>query len=217
MEIKTKKQANEITGGLSSPSKMPGKSWAIPASSCKRGSNLRNKKNSICSKCYASKNRYTFTTVIKAGERRLDTISDPNWADAMVVLIKGEKYFRWFDSGDLQNVKHLRKIVEVAERTPNCKHRLPTKEVGTVKLFLKAGGVIPDNLNIRISADYISQLPAEVPDGCNISTCSVDGKMLGVGAYNCPATFREGVKSCSDAKCYRCWNKSQYHINYKLH
>ena len=34
------KEAKEITGGLSNPSKMPGKAYSIPASRCNVGSRL---------------------------------------------------------------------------------------------------------------------------------------------------------------------------------
>ena len=48
----------------------------------------------------------------------------------MVVLLKAENnpFFRWHDSGDIQDVKHLEDIVEVTRQTPEIMHWLPTLE-----------------------------------------------------------------------------------------
>ena len=48
----TLKEAKEITGGLSVPSKMPGYSYGIPAQACKTGSKLVGVKGSVCEHCY---------------------------------------------------------------------------------------------------------------------------------------------------------------------
>ena len=47
-------EAKAITGGLSSPSKMPCHTFNLPASACKIGSRLRNVKGSTCARCYAA-------------------------------------------------------------------------------------------------------------------------------------------------------------------
>jgi hypothetical protein len=41
---------------------------------------------------------------------------------------KKANVFRWHDSGDVQDLKHLAKIFKVARLTPNIKHWLPTRE-----------------------------------------------------------------------------------------
>ena len=55
-----KKQAREITGGLSKPSKMPGPAHNLPAQACKTGAKLVNVPGSVCAGCYALKGRYRF-------------------------------------------------------------------------------------------------------------------------------------------------------------
>ena len=52
------KEAREITGGLSKPSKMPGPAYNLPASQCITGAKLVNVKGSTCSGCYALKGNY---------------------------------------------------------------------------------------------------------------------------------------------------------------
>ena len=114
-------ELKEITGSLSKPSKMPGFAYGLPAKECKTGSKLRKVKGSTCEKCYAMKNCYAFKTTQAAQYKRLDAIKNPKWVMSMAAQIgnKKEKFFRWHDSGDVQNLKHLAKIFEVAKRTPD--------------------------------------------------------------------------------------------------
>ena len=42
----------------------------------------------------------------------------PHWEDGMVQAIGRAKNFRWFDSGDVYDVKLARKIKNVMTRTP---------------------------------------------------------------------------------------------------
>ena len=102
-----KKEAREITGGLSAPNKMPGPSINLPAVACITGAKLVKVKGSTCSGCYALKGRYRFQNVKDAMQRRLAKLHDPRWIDAMVTLIDKQPVFRWHDSGDIQSVQHL--------------------------------------------------------------------------------------------------------------
>lgn len=214
--IKTKEQALKIVGGLSKPSKMPGMAWSISADKCHIGSKLRNVKNSTCSHCYAKKGRYVFKNTQKAMQRRLDKLKDPLWIEAMVFLLKNEKHFRFFDSGDLQDEDHLKKIITVCERVPNCKFWIPTREIAIVKNFLKSGGKIPDNACIRISAPLIDKTPIVFIDGCQYSTCSSTPKLFDK-AHDCPVSYKKEIKKCEEAGCTACWNKNVEHINYVQH
>lgn len=220
IEFKTKKQAELVVGGLSKPGKMPGYSWSISAKNCNRGSKLRQVKGSVCSSCYACKNRYTFKNVINAHENRLRKLSDPNWVDAMSFLLKDETYFRWFDAGDLCNENHLHRIIEVCNNTPNCKHWLPTREYIVVKDYLK-DNKIPSNLNIRISTDMVDKIPsaAIMLDSCTTSTVCRKNTLINFkGSFDCPATHTKEEKyKCDDHECRACWNKEILNINYLRH
>jgi len=122
--------ALKLVGGLSKPSKMPGWAYGIPAKECKTGSKLREIKNSTCHKCYALKGCYVFKVVQEAQYKRLAAIKHQQWVTAMIYLIssKKSKFFRWHDSGDVQDLKHLAKIFKVVRLTPNIRHWLPTRE-----------------------------------------------------------------------------------------
>lgn len=203
----------QITGGLSTPSKMPGYAYNLPATKCKTGSKLRKIPGSVCSKCYAHKGRYVFSNVKNAQERRLSKIDTPGWVDAMVVLIKhyGAKsgVFRWHDSSDLQSVEHLRKIVNIARRTSTIKHWLPTKETKLVKLAINRGLRIPKNLIIRHSVHMIGAIPTNELKRLNTST--VDANY----GFKCPV--KSGTETCDDYKCRACWQKEVKNVDYRSH
>ena len=98
------KDAKKITDSLTGTSKMPGKSYSLPAWECQTGSKLWDNPTSPCFYCYAKKNNYVRYPAIKAAQyRRLDAIKHPQWVEAMVVQIKNMKFFRWHDAGDVQS------------------------------------------------------------------------------------------------------------------
>ena len=153
-----KKEANKITGGLSAPGKMPEGSYNLPASACQTGQILAKVEGTPCSGCYALKNRYAMPIQKAAMERRLKSLMHPRWTEAMTVLVKGKKHFRWHDSGDIQSVEHLKRIFEVCNRTPETWHWLPTRERKFLPLSTDS---IPKNLTIRFSSHMINQPPVK--------------------------------------------------------
>jgi hypothetical protein len=81
-------EARENVGGLSNPSKMPSKSYGLPAQACKVGGQLRAVKGSTCENCYAyDRGMYGFPVVKKAQARRLATITREDWAPSMARAI----------------------------------------------------------------------------------------------------------------------------------
>ena len=196
-------EAWTLVGGLSKPSKMPGWAYGLPAAECKTGSKLVNIENSVCSGCYALKGCYVFPVVQAAQYRRLESIKSPLWVGAMALLInsKKSKYFRWHDSGDVQDEEHLLKIFAVAKLTPETSHWLPTREAWTSK-YLSA---VPDNLTLRFSIPMIDQ-PAS-GNWANTSTV-----VTGAGR-TCPAPDQSN--ECKD--CRACWDPSVKNIAYGKH
>ena len=195
------KEAQAITGSMTRTSKMPGLSYSLPAWECKTGSKLRKIKNSVCSACYALKGNYTRYKAIKAAQYvRLASLNNELWTAAIVTQIKRQKYFRWHDAGDVQDLNHLNKIYEVCRLTPGTKHWMPTREAW-IKDHLDGK---PDNLVIRFSAPMIDQAaPASWPNSSEVVT---------EGA-TCPAP-QQG-NSCGD--CRNCWNPEIKTIKYGKH
>ena len=207
-----KKEAKKITGGLSAPSKMPGPAYNLPAQACITGSKLVKIPGSVCHGCYALKGRYRFKNVKDALSRRLASIMDPRWVEAMVVLIDKEPFFRWHDSGDLQSEAHLMKIFEVCRLTSGVKHWLPTREAQFLKLMDPA--IVPTNLTIRFSSHMIGQRP--VSFWPNTSTVGEDGANRTSHVQNsrlCPAS-KQG-NQCRD--CRACWDLNVPNVEYVKH
>ena len=197
-----KKQAKEITGGLSKPSKMPGPCFNLPASRCITGAKLVKIPGSVCAGCYALKGRYRFGNVQKALERRRQALTSPQWVEAMVVLVSGNEFFRWHDSGDLQSLEHLKNIFEVCKRTPKTRHWLPTREAQILKQVQPED--VPKNLIIRFSSHMIDQGPVKAWPWT--STVVTKNK-------TCPAAEQDNT--CGS--CRACWNRDVKNIAYGKH
>ena len=196
------KEAWQLVGGLSKPSKMPGWSIGIPAKECNTGSKLVNVKGSVCEGCYALKGCYVFKVVQAAQYKRLEAIKDPSWVTAMATLINSKKpdVFRWHDSGDVQDVQHLEKIFEVCRLTPNKRHWMPTREAW-IKDHMAS---CPDNLVIRFSSPMVDQGP--VKSWPNTSTVSTKSR-------TCPAPDNDN--ECGS--CRACWDPLVKNIEYGKH
>ena len=196
-----KKEAKEITGGLSKPSKMPGPAYNLPAAACQTGAKLALVPGTVCHGCYALKGRYRFTNVKTALARRLEALGHPDWIKAMTILIKGEPVMRWHDSGDLQSVAHLKAIFEVCNNTPETSHWLPTREARYLPLNHDS---IPKNLTIRFSSHKINQPPVKSwPWTSTVSTRD----------SSCPAQLQNN--NCKD--CRACWDRKISNVTYPKH
>ena len=200
-----KKEASKITGGLSAPGKMPEGSYNLPATACQTGAKLREIPGTPCWGCYAFKGRYNFPNVQAALNRRLESLTHPDWVQAMAVLIKGKKHFRWHDSGDLQGPEHLKNIFEVCKRTPETQHWLPTQERKLLQ-FLDPD-IIPTNLIIRLSNAKNDTQPGQA--WSHWSTVVSKPR----AGHVCPAP--EQGNSCGD--CRACWNKDVKEVQYRIH
>lgn len=226
------KDAEALTGGLGDPSKMPGRSWGIPASLCRRGGKLAEKEGTICFFCYARKGRYAFPVVQQALQRRYDLWAEHRegaWKEAMVTLIRSQckrmPYLRWFDSGDLQGAEMLRDIVEVCLAVPEVHFWMSSREMRTVFDWKKAGGEVPENLVIRLSADKVGGAPTALwpnvscVEGSSGHAYAKAARKLAwypKGDNNnwfCPAPHQDN--KCGE--CRACWDKDVVSVIYKQH
>ena len=218
--FKTIKQADLVYGKFSSPSKMPGFGYGLPASKCKTGGSLRFVKGSVCYSCYAADDwnwakqgghhsNYPWKNVKSANQRRFDSLTDPMWVPAIVftILKRKCKEFRWHDSGDLQSLNHFYNICKVCEHTPNTLHWLPTREYEVID---SVDFDIPDNLCVRVSAHIVGK---QAPKRFKNTSVVVDDP---TGHKNvCPVTIEKDRRNCED--CRNCWDKSIATIAYLRH
>tara|TARA_R110000824_G_scaffold30181_2_gene99577 strand:+ start:3254 stop:3904 length:651 start_codon:yes stop_codon:yes gene_type:complete len=213
--IKYIKDAKAITGGLTVTSKMPCDTYSLSALDCNVGSKLRRVEDSICSHCYALKGNYKrfHKTIYKAMTKRKKALKNKLWVKAIVKLINAQairngNYFRWHDSGDIQSIEHLKKIIEVAKLTPNILHWLPTREK---KIIGKVPDLeIPKNLIIRLSATMIDKHSSWDGNTSSVITNTLFAKK---NDFVCLASKQGG--QCK--KCRACWNKDISNIAYLKH
>jgi hypothetical protein len=200
------KEATKIIISLSQPDKMPGYAYGLPAPECKTGAKLRLIPDSVCFNCYAFKGNYArFPVILQVQYKRLKSLKDPRWVQAMATVINSKKViqhkvFRWHDAGDVQDPDHLEKIFEVCRLTPDMQHWMPTREAW-VKPYLKN---CPKNLIVRLSMTMVDQPAAGTWD--NTSTVVTSGA-------TCPAPDQGG--QCGD--CRNCWNSKISNISYGKH
>ena len=210
--ITTDKQAKEIMISLGRAGKMPCPTYNTPAKLCNTGSKLRKVKGSTCHGCYAMKGNYLFPNVKQGLEKRFNAFKDKRFVESMVFQIKRKatKYghFRWFDSGDLDNISMLEKIVMICQQTPHIKHWLPTREVKIVKDYLKIYKEFPNNLLVRVSAPMIDGEPLKSFK----YTSTVHHKKNAIG-HDCPSRFQNN--ECRD--CRACWSKEVKNVSYHKH
>ena len=215
------KLLHEFCGGLSDPSKMPGYGWSIPAQFCKTGSKLRLVQDSTCGACYALKGRYLFDNVKLAMARRIVTFNQSGgalYSTFTLVLSRflnwnlenpsknvDPRYFRWFDSGDLQDFAMLQRIIDIAKNCPDIKFWLPTRELSLIALV-----DCPGNLIIRYSTPMVDALSRKANSTMVFSSLSI----LPDNCQACPATTTDD-HTCSGNNCRSCWIPG--HVGYQIH
>jgi len=248
-KIRTLKEANVISGTLSKTSKMPCRSYSITAKACQTGEamkQLNKQKLNItcqhdvevallngkliptCALCYCDdRGNYNYPSVKSALNRRLESITDPLWTEALVYMInneqkKGFDYFRWHDSGDIQSLEHIEQIVVACICTPLVAHWLPTLEAGShIATFVQKYGSIDkiDNLCVRASTPFINgRAMPNGNTGVRASRVIADDRTLKKEMLTfmndniCPAKLGDGT--CGD--CRKCWDKDILVIGYPL-
>ena len=189
---------------------MPCRSWSLNARETCPGSIERGELVPACQGCYAASGNYRFSNVRKPRDENRDDWKRAAWVDEMVAELDAAGYFRWFDSGDVYHVRLAEKILQVMERTPWCRHWLPTRS----HKFAKFSAVFSrmealPNVVVRRSSDSIS---GETIPGATTSTivppeADVDDVTM------CEASTRGG--KCGP--CRACWDKTIPVIGYPAH
>jgi len=197
---------------LSKASKMPGKSWSLQAGDTCPGSinPVTKEVIEVCADCYAKTGFYRMENV-KAP--RLSNRKDwkrTDWADDMVAALDNERWFRWFDSGDIYTAALAQKIYEVARRTPWCNHWIPSKSynIPKIRYWLDRLKELP-NVSVRFSSPSTNGVYTSTHGSVVVQSVTdtiQNGKM-------CDAYTRGG--KCGP--CRACWDSSINLIVYPLH
>jgi hypothetical protein len=196
---------------LSKTSKLDGiLSWSLQAiDTCPGSSDGKGGLVDACKGCYATTGNYNFPNVKAPRAFNREDWRRDDWIDDMVKALDSSRYFRWFDSGDMYDLKLAHKILQVMELTPWVKHWMPTR----MHKFSKFKRVIErmqglDNVVVRFSSDSVT---GGVIEGLNTSTIFSD--TLPEGATECKAYQHDG--KCNG--CRACYDKSVPVIAYKAH
>ena len=216
---------------LSKPSKMPCYSWSLQAiDTCPASKGAEGKLVDACKGCYATDGNYNFKNVKQSRDFNKEDWQRAEWVSDMVAFLDTQRYFRWFDSGDIYHVKLLLKIHEVCERTPHCKHWIPTRMFKFKKFQepLNRLNSLP-NVKIRFSSDSVL---GEFTEGVHGSTILPDRRDVhGVTRCNAYRTDYWGNTISDDefdklsttkdygfwGSCRACWDKNVPVIGYVAH
>lgn len=229
----TLKAAKAIAGSLGNPSKMPGKSYGLPAAGgefvptvcadrglpvpptygCPVGQLMAKIKGTTCAGCYATKANYRYSSVQIAQTERAVGVYHPRWAEAMIRLIghyvtDADPYFRWHDSGDILGQWHLDRIVAIARALPGVRFWIPTREAAVVAAWQAENGEFPVNLMVRVSATKVDGQPSKTAS--HTSTVHAAAEPVG---HVCPAP-QQG-NACQD--CRACWSAKVANVSYHVH
>ncbi|UOF82030.1 hypothetical protein [Caudoviricetes sp.] len=197
---------------LSRTSKLDGiMSWSLQAIDTCPGSKDKNGNLvAACQGCYATTGNYNFPNV-KAPRifNKVDWQRE-DWVNDMVKALDNERYFRWFDSGDVYHVKLAEKIYQIMRLTPHVKHWLPTRMLKFSKfssIFDKMKAL--ENVMIRFSSDSVM---GEYEAGKHGSTILPD-EHTPSGVFRCMAYASDG--KCNG--CRACYDKTIQVIGYPQH
>jgi len=196
---------------LSKASKMPCRSWSLQAlDTCPASRDASGELVDACKGCYATSGNYRFPNVKAPRVHNREDWKRDAWVADMVQELDNDRYFRWFDSGDIYDVRLARKILEVCEATPWVKHWIPTRmhKFPKFTLVLQRLQSLP-NVVLRLSSDSIIGETIEGPTTSTIATLEDAPK----GSFVCEAYTRGG--KCD--KCRACWDKGVSVVTYIGH
>jgi len=198
---------------ISTTSKLDGiRSWSLQAlDTCPGSVSSPGVLVDACKGCYATTGNYRYPNVKAPRLENREDWQRIEWCDDMVRALDKDRFFRWFDSGDMYTIGLAEKILEVMQRTPWCSHWLPTR----MHKFPKFRAVLRDmqalpNVMVRFSSDSVR---GEYVKGLHGSVIVPDAETLPDGVSLCGAYSREG--KCGG--CRACWSKEVSVIAYPAH
>jgi Gene product 88 len=198
---------------ISKTSKLDGiKSWSLQAlDTCPGSLNGDGSLVDACSGCYATTGNYRFPNVKAPRLHNREDWQRLDWVDDMVKALGNDRFFRWFDSGDMYALGLAEKILQVMTLTPWASHWLPTR----MHKFPKFRRVLQDmakleNVSVRFSSDSVV---GEYVKGLHGSVIVPTASDVTDSMTLCRAYEHGGM--CNG--CRACWDKSVDVIAYPAH
>lgn len=198
---------------ISVTSKLDGvRSWSLQArETCPGSIGADGELVPACAGCYAVGGNYRYPNVREPRIENRDDWKRPEWVEDMVAALRNDRFFRWFDSGDMYALPLAEKILEVMTRTPEVRHWLPTR----MHKFSKFASVIArmqalPNVMVRPSSDSVT---GEYTAGLHGSTIVPSIDQVPAGATLCHAANNAG--KCGG--CRACYSKDVAVVAYVAH
>lgn len=198
---------------FSKPSKMPCRSWSLQAlDTCPASKKPDGELVDACKGCYATTGFYAMGSVKAPREHNREDWKHGDWVDVMVAELDNDRYFRWFDSGDLYSLALAEKVLEVMRRTPWCNHWLPTR----MHKFEKFAPVLAEmeklpNVVVRLSSDSVT---GETVQGAATSSTIIPTVSHSLPSMSVCEAYERGGKC---ATCRLCWSKDVAVVAYPAH
>jgi len=187
-------------------------SWSLQAlETCQGSIGADGELVPACAGCYATQGTYNFPGTKKVRFDNKQAWQDDAWVDTMVGALKKQKYFRWFDSGDMYSIALALKMYAVMVRTPHVKHWLPTRmhKFAKYQQVLTKMAALP-NVMVRPSSDAVD---GTFTAGVHGSTILPEGMAVPAGVKVCTAPTTNG--KCSG--CRACYSKEVPVVAYIAH
>lgn len=199
---------------LSKTSKLDGiLSWSLQAiETCPGSIGADGELVDACKGCYATTGNYRFANVKAPRLWNREDWKRDAWVADMVQALGNERFFRWFDSGDLYSLKLAEKVLAVMKATPWVNHWLPTR----MHKFPKFANVLQrmeslPNVVVRRSSDSVT---GETVEGSTTSTIVPESATAEAAGFKvCQAYEHEG--RCNG--CRACWSKDVATVAYVAH
>jgi hypothetical protein len=197
---------------ISKVGKLNSRSWSLEAlETCPASKGSDGELVPACKGCYAVGGNYRFKNVKEARSHNKKDWQRSEWVADMIEELDSDRYFRWFDSGDMYSLALAEKMYEICKATPWTKHWIPTR----MHKFKKFRDVIDrlnalDNVVVRLSSDGIN---GEIIEDAEYSSTIIPFIDSVTVATICNAPLQDG--KCK--KCRLCWDKSTKVIAYVGH
>jgi hypothetical protein len=218
-----RRDAGLLTIVLSTTSKMPCRSWSTVARKHCPGSRTRDQLTgamiiaAACIVCYADSGHYLHTSTRLVREFNATEWQHPDFTQGMIAAIaaEGVDVFRFFDSGDVYDIKLARKLYLIMLFSPNTDFWLPTRSHKLAKFaaIFDAMNNLP-NCVVRYSSDSVTGRPiaTDTPQ----SVIYGDVAEIPEGAFQCKAyNGKESTPTCGS--CRECWNPKTKIVAYAGH
>lgn len=198
---------------ISTTSKLDGvRSWSLQArETCPGSFGPDGELVPACQGCYAVGGNYRYPNVKAPRVENREDWKRPEWVADMVAALRNDRFFRWFDSGDMYALPLAEKIFQVMEATPWVRHWLPTR----MHKFSKFADVLArmqalPNVMVRPSSDSVT---GEYVPGIHGSTIVPTLDQVPEGATLCHAATNAG--KCGP--CRACYSKDISVVAYVAH